>query len=77
MDALKLCDIYHSPEKFMFYFGEKYVDCPVLVNTVGTTDNPADEYMEASRKMKAYKNEKWDVLYSFAADLLELVSITL
>ena len=75
MDALKLCDPYHSHEKFMFYFGEKYVDCPVLINTVGTTDNPTDEYMEASQKMKAYKNEKWDVLYSFAADLLELVGL--
>jgi len=75
MDALKLCDSYHSPQKFLFYFGEKYVDCPVLINTVGTTDNPTEEYLQASEKMKTYKSDKWDVLYTFAADLLELVSI--
>ena len=75
MDALSLCDCYHSPEKFMFYFGEKYVDCPVLINTVGSTQNPADEYREASEKMKKFKSDKWDVLYSYASDLLELVSI--
>lgn len=75
MEALKLCDPYHSPERFMFYFGERYVDCPVLINTVGRTDNPSDEYKEASEKMRTYKSDKWDVLYGFAADLLELVSI--
>lgn len=75
MDALALCDCYHSPEKFMFYFGEKYVDCPVLINTIGSTENPSDEYKKASEEMRKFKSERWDVLYFYAADLLELVSI--
>ena len=73
--VVRLFDVYHNPERFMFYFGEKYVDCPVMINTVGRTDNPAKVFMAASRAVRAYKNEKWNALYTFAADLLEFVSI--
>ena len=73
--AIRLFDIYHSPTRFLFHEGEKYLDSPVLINTVGRTDNPADEYRAASEKMRTYKSKKWDALYTFAADLLELVSI--
>ena len=73
--VIRLFDVYHSPERFMFYEGEKYLDCPVLINTVGRTDNPAKAFMAASEAVRTYKSEKWNVLYSFAADLLELASI--
>ena len=73
--VVRLFDVYHNPERFMFYFGEKYIDCPVMINTVGRTDNPAKVFMAASRAVRAYKNEKWNALYTFAADLLEFVSI--
>ena len=72
---IRLFDVYHSPKRFMFYEGEKYLNCPVLINTVGRTDNPAKVFMAASEAVRTYKSEKWNVLYSFAADLLKLVSI--
>lgn len=75
LDALSLCDCYHSPERFLFYYGERYVDCPVLINTIGRTDNPAKAFKEASEAMRTYKCDRWNVLYDYAADLLELVSI--
>ena len=75
LDALSLTDCYHSPERFIFYFGERYIDCPVLINTVGRTDNPDKEFYEAARAMRTYHSKRWDVLYSYAADLLEVVAI--
>lgn len=75
LSVVRLFDVYHSPKRFMFYEGEKYLNCPVLINTVGRTDNPAKVFMAASEAVRAYKSEKWGVLYSFAADLLKLVSI--
>ena len=75
MEALRLCDCYHSPERFLFYFGERYVDCPVLINTIGRTDNPDHAFREASEKIRGYYRGRWEPLYRFAEELLELAVI--
>ena len=75
LSALRLCDIYHDPRRFVFHGGEKYLTAPLLVNTLCSTENPAEAYLGAAEKMRSYKSERFGMLYSFAADLLELTGL--
>ena len=75
LSALRLCDVYHDPRKLVFFRGEKYLNAPVLINTVGSTENPSEEFRIASERMRTYESERWGDLYRFAADLLEICSI--
>ena len=75
MDILKPMNVYHSEEKFLFYYGEKYLFCPTMINTIGLTNNPCNEFREAADEVRKYKSDRWGMLYDFCADVLDTVSI--
>lgn len=75
LSALRLFDVYHDPRRFVFHGGEKYLTAPVLINTVGSNENPSEAFAKAAEQARRYKSERWGELYRFAADLLELCAV--
>ena len=75
LDILKPMNAYHSEEKFHFHYGEKYLFCPTMINTVGSLNNPADDFQKAAKEIASFKSGRWNELYEFCADILDVVSL--
>lgn len=75
LDILKPMNVYHSEKRFHFYYGEKYLYCPTLINTIGSFTNPAEEFKKSADEVRSFKSERWNELYEFCADILDAVAL--